>query len=100
VSSFLFHRVSTGFQVHSPDLTWSAKAARCTEIFAALTSSDGYQSSRLVIGSDPVVSNVCIQNHPSEGEYYPGTFHVFDAVGSSHLGFVPFGRGTDEILTI
>jgi len=28
--------------------------ARCTEIFAALTSSDGYQSARLEIGSDPV----------------------------------------------
>ena len=41
-------------------LTESAKAARCTEIFAALTSSDGYYACRREIGSDPVVSGVWV----------------------------------------
>lgn len=72
-----------------PGLTWGIEAARCTEIFAALTSSDGYQSVRLVIGSDPVVSSVRVQVHPSNDECRLGTFHVFDTVWSSYLGFVP-----------
>ena len=36
---------------------------------------------------------------PEYDECYSGTFHVFDAVGSSHLGFVPLVWGKVGILT-
>ena len=49
-------------------LTGSTKAARCTEIFAALTSSDGYHGCRREIGSDPVVSNACVWIHPNNDQ--------------------------------
>jgi len=61
VSSLMFHRVRGAFA----DLVdWSdlqPKAARGTEIFAALISSDGYWSSMKAIGSDPVVSSTHTQ---------------------------------------
>ena len=44
------------------------KVARCTETFAALTSSDGYQSARNEIGSDPVVNDFHIQVHLDNDE--------------------------------
>src|SRR5579872_4042340 len=66
------------------------KAARCTEIFAALTSADGYIELREEIGSDPVVSVVqCPRSRPSGDECLVGTRHVFDPIGSSYLGCVP-----------
>ena len=70
MSSFLSHSVGVLVSVNLHDLTWNIKAARCAEIFAALTSSDGYQNTRLEIGSDPVASNVCARVYLSNDECF------------------------------
>ena len=44
-------------RTHLSGLIEDTKAARCTEIFAALTSADGYNACREEIGSDPKVGN-------------------------------------------
>lgn len=76
-------------RTHSSGLTGCAKAARCTEIFAALSSADGYCSLRREIGSDPVVCDICVWDHPSDDERPLGTCHVFDLAGPSYLECVP-----------
>lgn len=52
------HPIAYVFNHSGNGMTENVKAARCTEIFAALTSSDGYYACREEIGSDPVVGSI------------------------------------------